>query len=101
MTPIRVAVIGGDGIGPEVTEQARRVLETLSSAGLVSIGFTEFPHGADHYLETGETLSDESFARLRDDFEPSSSVRSAIRACRTVGTRGISCWASASGSTSF
>jgi len=69
MTPIRVAVIGGDGIGPEVTEQARRVLETLSSAGLVSIGFTEFPHGADHYLETGETLSDESFARLRDDFD--------------------------------
>lgn len=69
MTEIRVAVIGGDGIGPEVTAEARRVLETVASAGLARMAFTEFPHGADHYLETGETLSDESFATLRDDFD--------------------------------
>ncbi|MFV1985635.1 MAG: isocitrate/isopropylmalate dehydrogenase family protein [Gemmatimonadota bacterium] len=66
---IRVAVIGGDGIGPEVTEQARRVLDATASRGLATLEFTEFPHGADHYLETGETLSDESFSRLRDDFD--------------------------------
>lgn len=65
----RVAVIGGDGIGPEVTEEARRVLETLASAGAVALDFVEFPHGAEHFLETGETLSETTFERLRDDFD--------------------------------
>jgi 3-isopropylmalate dehydrogenase len=66
---LRVAVIGGDGIGPEVTEEARRVLEAVATRGLVDLAFAEFPHGAEHYLATGETLSDEAFARLRDDFD--------------------------------
>ncbi len=66
---IRVAVIGGDGIGPEVTEQACRVLGAAQSRGLVSLQMTEFPHGADHYLATGETLSQRTFETLRDDFD--------------------------------
>jgi len=66
---IRVAVIGGDGIGPGVTEQACRVLEAVRGAGLADLEMTRFPHGADHYLATGETMSDETFARLRDDFD--------------------------------
>lgn len=66
---IRIAVIGGDGIGPEVTEQARRVLEAAQSRGLVSLEMTDFPHGADHYLATGETLSQDTFETLRDDFD--------------------------------
>jgi len=69
VSPTRVAVIGGDGIGPEVTEQASRVLSTVSDAGLADIDLVQFPQGADHYLATGETLSDETFVRLRDDFD--------------------------------
>lgn len=69
MSQIRIAVIGGDGIGPEVTEQASRVLSTVSAAGLADLELVEFPHGADHYLATGETLSDDTFERLRDDFD--------------------------------
>lgn len=69
MTPIRIAVIGGDGIGPEVTGEACRVLEAVGDTGLATITLEAFPHGADHYLATGETLSDETFARLRDDFD--------------------------------
>lgn len=69
MKHLRVAVIGGDGVGPEVTEQARRAMEAAGAAGLVRLDFAEFPHGADHYLETGETLSEETFAHLRDDFD--------------------------------
>lgn len=65
----RVAVIGGDGIGPEVTSEARRVLEAARSAGLASLEIEGFPHGADHYLETGETLGDGTFRRLRDGFD--------------------------------
>ncbi|MDX1394226.1 MAG: isocitrate/isopropylmalate dehydrogenase family protein [Gemmatimonadota bacterium] len=69
MRPIRIALIGGDGIGPEVIRQARRVLETLADRGLARLSFREFPHGADHFLATGETLSDETFATLRDEFD--------------------------------
>lgn len=69
MSALRVAAIGGDGIGPEVVTEARRVVESAIAAGLAEVEFTEFPHGADHYLATGETLSDETFARLRDEFD--------------------------------
>jgi len=67
--PIRIAVIGGDGIGPEVVEQACRVLGAVARAGRMELRLEEFPHGADHFLATGETLSDSTFARLRDEFD--------------------------------
>lgn len=66
---IRVALIPGDGIGPEVIEEARRVLDAVASAGLADLAFGEFPHGADHYLATGETLSDDTFAVLKNDYD--------------------------------
>ena len=66
---IRVALLPGDGIGAEVVGEARRVLEAVSSSGSAAIQLEEFPHGADHYLTTGETLGDETFARLADGFD--------------------------------
>jgi 3-isopropylmalate dehydrogenase len=66
---IRVALIPGDGIGPEVLREACRVLEAAAAAGLLSVEFEGFPHGAAHYLATGETLGEDTFARLRDDFD--------------------------------
>lgn len=66
---IRIAVIGGDGIGPEVTDQACRVLGAVQAKGLADVEMVHFPHGADHYLTFGETLSDATFTTLRDDFD--------------------------------
>ena len=66
---IRIALIPGDGIGPEVVREGRRVIEAAVEAGLVEVTMEEFPHGADHMLATGETLSDETFGRLRDEFD--------------------------------
>ena len=66
---IRVALIPGDGIGPEVIREGRRLIDAAVGAGLVDVRTEEFPHGADHYLATGETLSDEVFTRLRDEFD--------------------------------
>jgi len=64
---IRVGLLPGDGIGPEVVAEARRVLEAVAAAGLAELSFREFPHGADHWLATGETLGEEAFAALRDE----------------------------------
>ena len=66
---LRIAVIGGDGIGPEVTKQACRVLEATAARGLADIELADFPHGADHFLSTGETMSQATFETLRDDFD--------------------------------
>ena len=56
----RIAVIGGDGIGPEVTAQAIKVIE---AAG-VELETTEFDLGGARYLRDGEILSDEVLAEL-------------------------------------
>jgi len=69
VTPIRIAVIGGDGIGPEVTAEACRVLAAVEDAGLAAVELEDFPHGADHFLDTGETMSDTTSGRLRDEFD--------------------------------
>jgi 3-isopropylmalate dehydrogenase len=56
----RVAVIPGDGIGPEVTAQAVKVLQTLGG-----IDVHHLPWGADHYLATGETVPSGGYDLLR------------------------------------
>jgi 3-isopropylmalate dehydrogenase len=57
----RIAVIGGDGIGPEVTAEA---LKVVRAAG-VDIDATELDLGGRHYLATGEVLSDTQIDELR------------------------------------
>ena len=57
----RVAVIGGDGIGPEVTAEA---LKVVRSAG-VALDTTEFDLGGSRYLRTGEVLPDTVLEELR------------------------------------
>ncbi len=56
----RIAVIGGDGIGPDVTRQAIKVVE---AAG-VAIDATEFELGGERYLRDGEVLSEATLAEL-------------------------------------
>lgn len=51
-----MAVIGGDGIGPEVTEQAVLVLQELVSTRGVDLEVWRLPLGAEHYLRTGATF---------------------------------------------
>jgi 3-isopropylmalate dehydrogenase len=57
----RIAVIGGDGIGPEVTAEAIKVVE---AAG-VELETTDFELGGARYLRDGEILSDETLDELR------------------------------------
>ncbi len=56
-----VAVIGGDGIGPEVLAEALKVVD---AAG-VTLHTTDYDLGADRYARTGEVLSDSVLEELR------------------------------------
>jgi 3-isopropylmalate dehydrogenase len=57
----RIAVIGGDGIGPEVTAEA---LKVVRAAG-VQLDTTDFDLGGARYLRDGEILSDATLDALR------------------------------------
>ncbi|WP_300918227.1 isocitrate/isopropylmalate family dehydrogenase, partial [Corynebacterium stationis] len=52
---MKLAVIGGDGIGPEVTAEAVKVLRAVRD----DIETTDFDLGATRYLNNGELLTDE------------------------------------------
>ena len=54
---IKLAVIAGDGIGPEVIAEALKVRTAVLPQD-IALETTEFPFGAAHYLETGEILTD-------------------------------------------
>ncbi|MBM7366438.1 3-isopropylmalate dehydrogenase [Gordonia hydrophobica] len=60
--PIKLAVIPGDGIGPEVVEQALRVVRKLHP----DVETTEYDFGARRYHATGELLTDADIASLRE-----------------------------------
>jgi 3-isopropylmalate dehydrogenase len=65
----KIAVIGGDGIGPEVMAEALKVLEVVAARHGIAYELIEYPFGTDHWLATGgtdggETLPDSAFAEI-------------------------------------
>jgi 3-isopropylmalate dehydrogenase len=64
-TTIRLAVIPGDGIGPEVTSEALRALEVALVPHDVKVDSTEYDLGARRWHATGETLPDSVLEELR------------------------------------
>lgn len=68
-TSKRIAVIPGDGIGPEVTREAVKVLKAVTSSRCAPLEFTEFDWGAERYLSDGTTLPAEAASMLQRDFD--------------------------------
>ena len=61
----RIAVIGGDGIGPEVVGEALKVLDAVEQLEGFTTERKDYDLGARRYRRTGEVLSDETLAELR------------------------------------
>lgn len=64
MSKIDIAIIGGDGIGPEVTDVAHRVLSAAMEHIGVEVQATDYDFGARHYHRSGEALSDADLSDL-------------------------------------
>jgi 3-isopropylmalate dehydrogenase len=64
MTQYKIPVIPGDGIGPEIIREGRKVLDAAGERFGFDIEWLEYPHGADHYLETGELISEDTLKEL-------------------------------------
>src|SRR5580693_6952852 len=55
---LHIAVLSGDGIGPEVMAPALEVLRKIENTTDLKFRFTEAPAGANHYRETGKSMPD-------------------------------------------
>jgi len=65
----QVAVIAGDGIGPEVIEASIPILDRVAATHGFALAWERLPYSADHYIKTKETLPDAAFRHLRDDVD--------------------------------
>ena len=61
----RIAVLPGDGIGPEVTREAEETLRLAAEVRGFSLAFTRYPFGAEHYLKTKETFPASALEEMR------------------------------------
>ena len=65
MAEHNIAVISGDGVGPEVVAEGRKVLEALAAgSGDLGFTFTEFPWGSAYYRETGRMMPEDGLEQL-------------------------------------
>lgn len=69
MTEFKIAVIAGDGIGPEVIEAAIPILDRVAARHRFSLAWERLPYSANHFLKTKETLPEAAFHHLRDDVD--------------------------------
>jgi len=61
----KIAVIPGDGTGPEVVREGLKVLRAAAKRYGIEFAFTEFDYGGARYLKTGETLPSGAVQELR------------------------------------
>lgn len=66
MVTHKIAVVAGDGIGPEVIAEGVKVLDAISELdGGFRFEFTYFPWGCDYYKQTGKMMAEDGIEQLR------------------------------------
>ncbi len=67
MKKFKIAVIAGDGIGPEVIGEGKKVLSGIAELdGSFQIEYTDFPWGCEYYLKHGKMMDEDALERLKD-----------------------------------
>ncbi len=65
MATFRIAVLGGDGIGPEVIDQGIRVVDAVKQLDKAQLEWTRFPWNSAYYRQHGCLLPADGFEQLR------------------------------------
>jgi 3-isopropylmalate dehydrogenase len=65
----KIAVVPGDGIGPEVIDAGMRVLDKVNSSRNLGLSFTTFNWNADEYLRTGISMPPGAMDDIRDNYD--------------------------------
>ena len=66
---LKLAVIGGDGIGPEVCQQGIRCLDALSAEGGFEYQVTNLPYGGQRYVDRAVVVTDDEIADLKTGYD--------------------------------
>lgn len=67
MKNYKIAVIAGDGIGPEVIDEGVKVLNAVAQLdGKFAFDFTYFPWGCEYYKKTGKMMDDDGIEKLKE-----------------------------------
>src|ERR1700685_619681 len=64
MKNFNIAIIAGDGIGPEVVAEGLKVLDKVADKHSLTFNKVQYSLGAAHWHKTGEVLSDETMAEI-------------------------------------
>ena len=62
----KIAVIPGDGVGPEITREGIKVLKVVTSRLGIDCKFINYDFGGERYLKTGEILPDSALFELKE-----------------------------------
>jgi 3-isopropylmalate dehydrogenase len=65
----KIAVIAGDGIGPEIFNQVIKIVEVLNQFGNINLKITKLPYSAEHYLVTRVAIPDEFITELVKNYD--------------------------------
>jgi 3-isopropylmalate dehydrogenase len=67
MVSYKIALLGGDGTGPEVIDVAKKVILEATNPFNIDLEFIEIPCGAKYYKKTGEPWPENSFQICKDE----------------------------------
>lgn len=65
MTQYKIPLIPGDGIGPEIIAEGCKVIEAAGERFGFDVEWIPYPHGAEHYLKTGELISLDTLEEMK------------------------------------
>ena len=64
MKSYNIALMGGDGTGPEVLLEGKKVLDAAAAKFKIKLNYTDYDFGGERYMKTGETLSQSNIDEL-------------------------------------
>ncbi len=64
MSTYKIPVVPGDGVGPELIDEGKKVLDAASEVFGFELNWIDYPFGAERYLGTGDLLSEEELKEL-------------------------------------
>ena len=63
---LKIAVFPGDGVGPELINEGIKVIEKAAELGKFDVEWARYPHGAEHYLDTKEELTEKILKEIKN-----------------------------------
>jgi len=62
----KIAVIPGDGVGPEIIQEGMKVIKTVATGLGITCKFVSYNFGGERYLKTGEVLPDSALSEFKE-----------------------------------